>query len=64
MDKKAHLFWEIPVIDEKVNELMQSLSFSGDAKYGLSMHVEIKDAKHFFAKKKHEEENKITVELS
>ena len=31
-ERKAHLFLEIPIIVEKVNELMQSLSFSGDAK--------------------------------
>ena len=51
VDRKAHLFWEIPVIDEKVNELMQSLSFSGSAKYGLSMPGETKDAKKILCKK-------------
>ena len=31
LDRKAHLFWEIPIIDAKVNELMDALSYSGDA---------------------------------
>ena len=31
LDRKAHLFWEMPVIDAKINELMDALSYSGDA---------------------------------
>ena len=29
IDRKAHLFWEIPVIDAKITELMTTLSYSG-----------------------------------
>ena len=31
IDRKAHLFWEIPTIDAKINELMSTLSSSGKA---------------------------------
>ena len=31
IDRKAHLFWEIPVIDAKINDLMNTLSQSGKA---------------------------------
>ena len=64
LDRKAHLFWVIPVVDAKVNELMDVLSFSGHAKYELSMPGETKDAKVFFVKKQHEEDNEIKPELS
>ena len=43
LDRKAHLFWEIPVIDSKINELMDVLSFRGDAKYKLTMAGKTKD---------------------
>ena len=29
IDRKAHLFWENPVIDAKINDLMSTLSNSG-----------------------------------
>ena len=32
LDRKAHLFWEIPAIDAKVCEFMDSLADIGDAK--------------------------------
>ena len=32
LDRKAHLFWEIPAIDAKVCNFMDSISISGDAK--------------------------------
>jgi len=64
LDRKAHLFWEIPIIDAKVNELMYVLSFSRDAKFKLNMTGDTKDAKTFFAVKKHELENKKKPELS
>ena len=44
LDINTHLLWEIPVIDEKVEELMDVLSFGGDAKYKLTMTGETKDA--------------------
>ena len=56
-------FWEIPVIDAKVNELMDILSFSGDAKYKLCMPGETKNAEVFFAKKKPEVDNEIKLEI-
>ena len=31
IDRKAHLFWENPVIDAKINDLMSTLSNSGKA---------------------------------
>ena len=31
IDRKAHLFWEIPTIDAKINDLMATLSNSGKA---------------------------------
>ena len=51
MDRKAHLFWEIPVIDAKVNELMDALSFSGKAKFKLIMTGDVKDAKTLYTVK-------------
>jgi hypothetical protein len=35
IDRKAHLFWENPTIDAKINELMHTLSFSGKAQAKL-----------------------------
>ena len=46
------MFWEIPTIDAKVNELMDTLSFSGDATSKLIMTGNTKDARTFFAIKK------------
>ena len=37
IDRKAHLCWEIPVIDAKINELMSTLSNSGKAAERLIM---------------------------
>ena len=32
LDRKAHLFWEIPAIDSKISTFMDSISSSGDAR--------------------------------
>ena len=56
IDRKAHLFWEIATIDAKVKELMSILSHSGQASTKLIMTGDSKDAKHFFATKKKEQE--------
>ena len=48
LDRKAHLFWEIPVIDAKVNKLMDYLSYSGDAKKKLVMTGDKKMQEHFY----------------
>ena len=63
LNTKAHLFWEIPVIDAKVNGLMDSLLYSGDAKKKLIMTGDTKDATTFFSVKKWEQEQDITQEL-
>ena len=52
LDIKAHLFWEIPAIDAKVCDFMDSNSNSGDAKRKLIMTGDTKDAKTFFSVKK------------
>ena len=64
IDRKAHLFWEIATIDAKVKELMSILSHSGQASTKLIMTGDSKDAKHFFATKKKEQESGIIQELS
>ena len=64
LDRKAHLFWEIPAIDAKVTELMDSLSQSGNAKHRLIMTGNVKDAKTFFTVKKREQDRNIKPELS
>ena len=45
IDRKAHLFWEIPVIDAKINDLMSTLCKSCKAAARLIMTetVKIKD---------------------
>ena len=63
IDRKAHLFWEIPVNDAKINELMSTLSNSCKAASRLIMTGDSKDARHFFIKKK-EQEKGIQHELS
>ena len=35
LDRKAHLFWEIPAVDARINNFMDSISNSGDAKENL-----------------------------
>ena len=52
LDRKTHLFWEIPVIDAKINKLMCSLSYNGDAKKKLIMTGDTKDARTIFSVKK------------
>ena len=42
IDRKAHLFWENPVIDAKINDLMSTLSKSGKAAARLVMTVDCK----------------------
>ena len=54
IDRKAHLFWEIPAIDAKISTFMESISSSGDAKRKLMMTADTKDAKAFFSLKKRE----------
>ena len=39
------MFWEIPAIDKKVDELVDNLSFSGYVKFKLGMSREAKDAR-------------------
>ena len=64
LDRKAHLFWEIPAIDAKVCDFMESISISGDAKRKLIMTGDTKDARTFFSVKKRESEQNIKLELS
>ena len=52
IDRKAHLFWEIPTIDAKINELMSTLFTSGKAAARLQMAGDSKDARNFFIIKK------------
>ena len=63
IDRKAHLFWEIPNIDAKIKELMSILSHSGKAASKLVMTGDSKDGKYFFATKKMEQEKGIIYEL-
>ena len=63
IDRKAHLFWEIPNIDAKIKELMSILSHSGKASSKLVMTGDSKDGKHFFTTKKMEQEMGIVHEL-
>ena len=64
IDRKAHLFWEIPVIDAKINDLMNTLSNSGKAAAKLVMTGDSKDSRKFFIIKKKEQEKGIKQELS
>ena len=64
IDRKAHLFWEIPVIDSKISTFMDSISSSRDASRKLMMTADTKDAKTFFSIKKYELEQHTTLELS
>ena len=59
IDHKAHLFWEIPVIDAKINDLMNTLSNTGKAAAKLVMTGESKDSRKFFTIKKKEEEKGV-----
>ena len=59
IDRKAHLFWEIPTINAKINELMNTLSNSGKAAARLQMTGDSKDARNFFIIKKKEQERGI-----
>ena len=52
IDRKAHLFWEIPAIDSKISTFMDSISSSGDARRKNMMTADTKDAKAFFSIKK------------
>ena len=45
IDRKAHLFWEIPNIDAKIKELMSILYHSGKALSKLVMTGDSKDGK-------------------
>ena len=64
LDRKAHLFWEIPAIDAKVYNFMDSISISGDAKQKLVLRGDTKDAKTFYTVKKRKAEQNIKLELS
>ena len=48
IDRKAHLFWENPTIDAKINDLMAILSNSGKASAKLVMTGDSKDSRQFF----------------
>ena len=63
IDRKAHMFWEIPLIDSKICKFMESISTSGNAKRKL-IPADTKDAKAFNAIKKQETEENTTLELS
>ena len=63
IDRKAHLFWEIPNIDAKIKELMKILYHSGKASSKLVMTGDSKDGKVFFTTKKMEQEMGIIHEL-
>ena len=62
--RKAHVFWEIPVINAKINDLIDTLLNSGKAASRLIMTGDSKDARHFFTIKKKEQEKGIKLELS
>ena len=64
IDRKGHLFWENPVIDAKINDLMSTLSNSGKAAARLVMTGDSKDSRRFFLVKKNEQKKEIQLELS
>ena len=64
LDRKAHMFWEIPAIDKRVCEFMDSISVSGEARRNLVMSADTKDVRTFFSIKKQESEKDIKWELS
>jgi len=45
IDRKAHMFWENPVIDAKINDLMDKLTKSGKAEAKLVMSGDSKDSR-------------------
>ena len=52
IDRKAHMFWEIPAIDSKISNFMDSISNSEEARRKLMMTADTKDAKTLFSIKK------------
>ena len=64
IDRKAHLFWEIPIFNAKIKELMSVLPDSGKAASRLIMTGDSKDRRQFFIIKKKEQEKGIQHELS
>ena len=64
IDRKAHLFWEFPILVSKINTFMDSISKSEEARRKLMMTADTKDAKTFFQIKKRELDQNITMELS
>ncbi len=62
-DRKARLFWKIPEIDAKIDEVMTKLSYSGKAAVRLTLNRDNKDSRKFFIIKKKEEEKGIKHEL-
>ena len=64
MDRRAHMFWETPQLDQKIDEFVDSQADSGDAKYKISMPSKIKDAKTLFDHKKQETDEKTVLKLS
>ena len=64
IDRKAHMFWENPVIDAKINDLMETLTKSGKAEAKLVMSGDSKDSRRFFAIAKREAEEGTKWELS
>jgi len=64
IDRKAHMFWENPVIDAKINDLMETLTKSGKAEAKLVMAGDSKDSRRFFSIAKKEAEEGTKWELS
>ena len=52
IDRQAHMFWEIPAIDSKISNFMDSISNSEEARRKLMMTADTKDAKTLFSIKK------------
>ena len=64
LDRKAHMFWEFPDVDQQICDFVDAICMSGDARKKISMTGDTKDAKNFYAAKKHEAEENIKWELS
>ena len=64
IDRKAHMFWEFPEHENQINEFMNSISASGEARKKILMTGDTKDAKNFYSAKKREFEENIKHELS
>ena len=58
------MFWEFSDVDQQICDFVESISISGEARKQISMTEDTKDAKNFYAAKKHEAEENIKWELS